>query len=176
MWYLCARLPTFQVTVRCKQANMASLSPVYSCLHSCMHFGHKCEILELSGKNMASHGKKGSPKKSARKLIPDKKRDHLPKKDIKTSIEHIFLYQRVVQAVIDWNLWGFSDLHEFLRQFLVSMKCLQRFWLGRMFRLKWNAPTKNIWLLSAMENGKRRCIDAIDRLPEFISFCAWCLI
>ena len=25
-----------------QQANMASLSPVYSCLHSCMHFGHKC--------------------------------------------------------------------------------------------------------------------------------------
>lgn len=41
-WYLRVQLPTFHVTVRCNSLHMASLSPVYSCLHSYMHFGRKC--------------------------------------------------------------------------------------------------------------------------------------
>ena len=84
---------------------------------------------------MASHGKKGSPKKSARKLIPDKKRDHLPKKDIKTSIEHIFLYQRVVQDVSFSStylpfclLWISSGLFLFLGFVPISLVFCKRIW------------------------------------------------
>ena len=72
---------------------------------------------------MASHGKKGSLKKSARKLIPDKKRDHLPKKDIKTSIEHIFFVPK--------GGAGRQYIHDLCLHLAVSQECVSVWRMGK---------------------------------------------